>query len=246
MLTIHNASNSKLYSRLYLSGKERVLYSIPRGRYILSYEEGDAVRAKMIDMAWSNEQELSPNDFKKQHKSLLYAKGSQRLSLNSHGLQAGISFASPIHTTSIPFYSIGYIHRSYNWKQLVALGFGAQAEDEVVNQKELNTQLYLLKYSASRPVYQHPYGQVLVGLGSGYISIFQDVKDNRLTMESTLSRHSNVFLFSGILEMELYMPMGIWVSTTISPEVSLFKSGEDGKMSNYYYISPSIFIGYQF
>jgi hypothetical protein len=247
MVNIFNAANSKLYSRLYLSGKEEVIYSIPRGRYILSYEDGDAIRAKMLDLAWSTGQIITPADFKKQHKSLLFAKGQQRLSLNPHGLQGGIAWSAPLKTTPALSYLISYIYRSYNWKQSAGFGYSSITESGSINSYITTTStLYSFEYSANKPVYQHPYGQVLLGAGVGYSSVIQEFADSRPFTQKINDRRANLFRTRLNVEMELYMPMGIWLSTVISPEVSFFKSGHDGKMDNNFYISPAVSVGYQF
>ncbi|MGL1934919.1 MAG: caspase family protein [Fibrobacterales bacterium] len=247
MMTIHDASNSQVYSRLFLSGKETIRYSVPRGRYILSYEDGDAIKAQMIDLAWSNKRELTPKTFRKQHKSVLYAKGSQRLSLNAHGVEVGARFVSPLGESMLNLTELSYIHRSYNWKQRLSIGYASSTDHGSDSlKKSVENSFYSIAYNAGKPIYQHAYGQVSGGVNGRYVSLFQERFDNRLTKEGSRTSHANLYQIGLSLDLELYLPKGFWIATIITPEISLFTAQSDGKLKNRYYVSPGVALGYQF
>ncbi|MGL1935008.1 MAG: caspase family protein [Fibrobacterales bacterium] len=256
-VNIYNSQTMELYSRLNLSGKKSVRYKVPVGNYVASFEGEGHFKAMRVDLTWAKSQEISPKQFKRQPKSVIYTKGGHGFILDPLGVEFSVGGSDPTNVNGVEFgplptfmnYYLSLIYRAIHLKNRVTLGY---AEDDVDGRYFAVDRLFLsLRLESLTPVWTSNYTQLQVGAAFGLVHLWEEVIDKRYLevnperVDPITHTQGNIFSLGVPVELECYLPYGSWISFGYQISSSFFKQ-ENGRFKLHYQGGPRIGLGVQF
>jgi hypothetical protein len=251
---IYNAQSQELEHRVWLTSRDSSVYQLPSGKFVLRYADRDGYRVKSVDLSWTPEASVGPEDFRKQGKTLLSRKGGLSDGLIVQGLQVGMRSAGLLIDN--PLFGGDYVFRTFSYKHSLGFAFGRQAGIPLWEGIRMETDVYRMGYGLRKSLFARTYAQAQTGVDLAYHRMIQTVVDSRLEdpdAERALSAApvrqtamSNVLEAGLPLEVEFYFPMRVWLGLSASGSVYRFRERESGRSGYHWRIEPGFSLGHQF
>jgi hypothetical protein len=252
-LEVFNAQTLELEHRVWLTGKPQAMYRLGSGKYLVRYPDKENYRVGALDLTWSSEARMRPEDFLPRPKSLLQRKGGPGFNLNAHGIQISLRNDPPI---SIPALGAEYVLRDWPLKQALGFGVGRAVHPGGASGIDLDTRSFRLGYSLLYPLFASANGQFSFGAEAAWQRLWQLAEDRRFgpsgimaegkPVETHRESWSNVWSAGMPVELEIFLPGRMWIGASARAEAYLYRKRASGEYSKRFRLEPSLFLGHQF
>lgn len=254
-LEVYNAQTMELEHRLWMTSKDSAYYYLPSGKFILRYPEREGYRVSNVDLTWTPEIAVGPEDFRMLRRSLLSRKGGVSASLDVHGLQIASRPAPPF--LDAPLFGAEYVFRTFAFKQHLGFFYGRQAGLAGANGLEIDTDLYRVGYSLRKPLLTFTYFQVQAGFDAAWHRAHQVLRDTRFGGDPpmgpdgkpiSLRWESGAHVLEGglPLELEIYFPGRFWLGLSGTAALYRYRDGVTGERDWHRAFQPGLSFGRQF
>jgi hypothetical protein len=254
-MEVYNAQTLELEHRLWMTSKDSAWYYLPSGKFILRYPDRDGWRVRNVDLTWTPEIAVGPEDFRLLPRSLLGRKGGVGASLDVHGLQIAGRSAPPF--LAAPLFGAEYVFRTFALKHHVGFFYGRRTGEEGSNGLEIDTDLYRVGYSLRKPILAFSYFQLQAGLDAAWHRANQVLRDTRFGSDPPMGPDGRPMplrwetgahvLEGGLpLELEIYFPGRFWLGLSGTASIYRYRDGGTGKSDLHPAFQPGLTFGRQF
>ena len=246
---LYKKNKADLFQKVYLSGKNRVSYLIPKGKYVAVLKEGGDLKAATIDLTWQNLKSLSPEDFEKQVNFSSSSKG---------GFIKHKPYVGSVEFVRFHFYDFkptqmiqsNLIYNRFGYSHVLGFGFGTNVD--VRDNFEFSSQYYRVNYRFLKSVLSNNYTDLSLGFGGMYTGIEQQVID----LEALAHENGEDFARAGEtrgaiyslmlpVEFKFIFPYDTYISLNSSGLYNSF-TNRSGERSGEYKYEYGIGIGHHF
>jgi hypothetical protein len=252
-LEVFNAQTLELEHRVWLTGKPQAAYRLGSGKYLMRYPDKENYRVGSLDLTWSAEARMRPEDFQPRPKSLLQRKGGPGFNLNAHGLQLSMRSDPPI---SIPTLGAEYVLRDWPMKQALGFGYGRSVHRGGASRIDVDTRSFRLGYSLLYPLFASANGQLSFGAEAAWQRLLQVVDDRRFGASGIMSEGnpvrthweswSNVWSAGIPVELEIFLPGRLWIGASARADGYLYRKRASGDYGKRFRLQPALLLGHQF
>lgn len=255
-LEVHDAYNMNLIARIYLNGRDSVYYNLQSNKYICTFTDNNSVYTKQIDLTWGKNFVVAKEQFIRHPRLTLYAKGNRNRNVSYYGVNISSRLSMPVLNQRMWLFQANYLLRRYHTMHEVSVGYSSKNITDNNAGFSNNLSLLRIAYSLKIPLYRFVYGQFIAGGELGYHRAYQMITDLRVKngplyvdgnkLPSTYDYKANIYEARLPLEIEVYLPLRMWLSASLSGNVYRYDNFATGKGTFNWVIEPGFAIGHQF